>query len=163
MLGTHAASLLDECDSITNNFGVPFLRWGDPVVIHAGLRGGAAVLQSHVAALAWFVRPALVIHDGRLTFVRPGDNVVDATVPDGRSYRMMPICSTEALTIPLAVPLTTVVESRGALWPNEIMELISGHPADAELESLTRSVFAELATWEPQRLQPPPDYPDFVG
>jgi len=162
MLGTHAASLLDECASITTNFGVPFLRWGDPAEIHAGLRGGAAVLQSHVAALAWFVRPAPVIRDARLTVVRPGDNVVDTTAPDGRSYRMMPIYSTEALTIPLAVPLTTVVESRGALWPNEIMELIAGHPSDAELESLTRSVFAELATWEPQRLQPPPDYPDFV-
>ncbi|MBI4882927.1 MAG: saccharopine dehydrogenase NADP-binding domain-containing protein [Actinobacteria bacterium] len=162
MLGTHAASLLDECDRITINLGVPFLRWGDPAEIHAGLRDGAAVLQTHAAVLAWFVRPAPVVRGGQLAFVRPGDNVVAATAPDGRSYEMMPIHSTEALTVPLAVPRTTGVESRCALWPNEIMEMIAGHPADADLEELTRTVFAELATWEPQRLQPPPDFPEVV-
>lgn len=162
MLGCHAASQLDECEVVTINLGVPLARWGDPVAVAASHRQGAPVLQSHAAIVAWFTRPAPVVREGLLTMVRPAEHLTLTTSPDGRSYRMLPIGSTEALTVPLAVRDVRRVESLCALWPDPIMELIAAQANDVDLEDATRSIFAELATWDPEHLKPPSHYPESV-
>jgi hypothetical protein len=162
LLGVHAARHLDACHAVTVNLGVPFLRWGDPGGIADGLVRGEPLPQTHVALVAWFVRSAPVVRDGRLEWVRPNESVVTAVAPDGRGYDMMPICSTEALTVPRALPDVARVESLAALWPIEAMDLIAAQPLDADIEDSTRSVIAALAAWDRTRLRPPSDYPDVV-
>jgi hypothetical protein len=113
-----------------------------------------------VTLVAWFVRSAPVVRDGRLEWVRPYESAVTAVAADRRAYDMMPICSTEALTVPRAVPDAARVESLAALWPIEVMDLIASQPLDVDIEDATRSVIAALAAWDRPRLQPPSDYPD---
>jgi hypothetical protein len=162
LLGVHAARHLNTCNAVTVHLGVPFLRWGDPAEIAVALDRGEPLPQTHVTLVAWFVRSAPVVRDGRLVWVRPNANVVNAIAPDGRSYDMMPICSTEALTVSRAVPDAVRVESLAALWPTEVMKLIADQSPDVDIEDVTRSVIAALAAWDPTRLQPPSDHPDVV-
>lgn len=162
LLAVHAARQLDTCQAVTVNLGVPFLRWGDPGAIAAGLDRGEPVPQTHVTLVAWFVHSAPVVRDGHIEWVRPHENVVTAVAPGGNEYDMMPICSTEALTVPRGVPDAARVESLAALWPTDVMDLIAGQPPDVDIEDATRSVIATLATWDVPRLQPRSDYPDVV-
>jgi hypothetical protein len=162
MLGCHAASHLDSCESVTVHLGAPLARWGDPGDVAASHREGGPVLQSHAAIVGWFTRPAPVVREGRLAWVRPSDNATVATAPDGRSFPMMPIASTEAVTVPLAVPDVVRVETLGALWPEAVMDLVAARAPDEDLEEATRLVFAELATWDASQLLPAPDYPTTV-
>lgn len=162
MLGAHAAAQLDECHSITVNLGLPLIRWGEPASIAAAHRAGGPVLQAHATVVAWFARLAPVVREGAVAWVRPLENVQRVTAPDGRSYDMMPIASTEALTLPRASPGVTRVESLAALWPEAVMAAAAVRSADLDPEDAARELYAELAEWDPQQLRPPSTYPDLV-
>lgn len=154
LLACHAAALLDHCESVAVNWGVPFSLWGDPRDVAASYASGAPVLQTHIEVVSQATRPAPVVRSGKLEWITPRQAGTTVTAPDGRTFVAWPIGTPEALTLPFALPEVPAIEARSALWPESVTQLARALGADGDVEAATQALFRELATWSPERLAP---------